>query len=60
MRKLQEKCIAMGNMLCLYFEDLEKAFDRVPNRMLEWVMRRKGIPEVFVRSVMCIYVVVTT
>ena len=32
-----------------------ESFDRVPSRMLEWAMRKKGIPEVLVRSVMSLY-----
>ena len=30
--------------LCMCFVDLEKAFDIVPGKVLEWVMRKKGIP----------------
>ena len=30
----------------------EKAFDRVPRKVLDWATRKKGIPEVLVRSVM--------
>ena len=37
------------------FVDLGKAFDRVPRIVLEWAIREKGIPEVFVRSVMSLY-----
>ena len=37
------------------FTDLEKAFDRVPRKVLEWAMRKKGIPEVMVRAVMSLY-----
>ena len=39
----------------MYFVDLEKAFDRVPRKVLEWAMRKKGIPEVLVRSVMRLF-----
>ena len=39
--------------MCL--EDLEKVFDRVPKKVLEWALRKKGIPEVLVRSVMSLY-----
>ena len=34
------------------FVELEKAFDRVARKVLEWAMRKKEIPEVSVRSVM--------
>ena len=37
------------------FVDLEKAFDRVPREVLEWAMRKKGIPEVLVKSEMSLY-----
>ena len=37
------------------FVDLEKAFDRVPRKVLELALRMKGIPEVLVRIVMCLY-----
>ena len=35
--------------------DLEKAFDRLPRKVLEWAMRKKRMPEVLVRSVMRLY-----
>ena len=35
--------------------DLEKAFVRVSNKVLGWAMRKKGMPEVLVRSVMGLY-----
>ena len=37
------------------FVDLDKAIDRVPRQVLEWAMRKKGIPEVLARSVMSLY-----
>ena len=38
------------------FVGLEKAFDRVPRRVLEWAMRKRGIPEAVVRAMMSLYV----
>ena len=35
--------------------NIEKAFHRVPRKMMEWVMRKKGLPEVIVRVVMSLY-----
>ena len=37
------------------FVDLEMAFDRVPRKVLEWAMRKRGIPEVMVRAVTSLY-----
>ena len=37
------------------FVDLEKAFDRVPRKVLEWAMRKRGIPEVMVKAVVSLY-----
>ena len=42
------------------FIDLEKAFDRVPRKVLEWAMRKRGIPEAMVRAVMSLYEGATT
>ena len=42
------------------FIDLEEAFDRVPRKVLEWAMRKKGIPEAMVRTVMSLYEGATT
>ena len=35
--------------------DLENVFDRVSRKVLELAMKKKGIPEVFVRSVMSLH-----
>ena len=37
------------------FFDMEKAFNRVPRKVMEWVMRKKGLSEVMVRAVMSLY-----
>ena len=40
---------------CICFMSLEKAFDRVPWKVLEWAMMKKGIPVGLVRSVISLY-----
>ena len=37
------------------FVDLEKTFDRVLRKVVEWAMRKRGLPEVMVRAVMSLY-----
>ena len=37
------------------FVYLEKAFDRVPRKVLEWAMRKKGIPPVFLYYLFILY-----
>ena len=60
-RQLQEKYLSMkdlnGKNLTLYFAfvDLEKAFDRVPRKVLWWAMRSLGIDEWVVRLVQGMY-----
>ena len=39
--------------MCL--ANLEKAFDRVLRKVVEWAMRKRGVPEVMVRAVMSLY-----
>ena len=36
----------------MFIVDLEKAFERVPRKVVEWTMRKKRIPEALVRAVM--------
>ena len=45
----------MVKKLYMCYVDLEKAFDRVPRIVLEWALRKKGMPKVLVRSVMSLY-----
>lgn len=55
LRRLQEEYRAKGKKLYMCFVDLEKAFDRVPRKVMEWAMRKRGIPEAMVRAVMSLY-----
>ena len=41
LRRMQETYHAKGKKLCMRFVDLEKAFDRVPRKVLEWALRKK-------------------
>ena len=54
-RRLQKEHRAKDKRMCMCFVDLEKAFDRVPRRVMEWAMRKKGLPEILVKAVMSLY-----
>ena len=55
LRQLQEKFLSKGKKLYFAFVDLEKAFDRVPRKVLWWALRKVGVPEWIVRVVMVMY-----
>jgi hypothetical protein len=54
-RMLQEKYGKKKRKLYMCFVDLEKAFDRVPRKVIEWALRKKGVNERLVRAVMQLY-----
>ena len=43
--QLQEKCMGKNRNLYFAFFGHEKAFDRVPRKILWWALRKVGIPE---------------
>ena len=55
LRRLQEVYHAKGKKQYMCFVDIEKAFDGVKRKVLEWAMRKKGIPEIFFLSVKSLY-----
>ena len=54
-RQLQEKYLAANKPLYLAFVDLEKAFDRVPRKVLWWALRSLGVDEWAVRVIQGMY-----
>ena len=53
--RMQEEYHAKGKKLHVCFVDLEKVFNRVPRKVLELAMTKKGMAEVLVRSVKSLY-----
>ena len=52
---MQEEFRGREKKLYTCFVDLEKAFDRVPRKVMEWALRKKGLAEVLVQTVMSLY-----
>ena len=50
-RQLQEKYLAANKRLYMALVDLEKAFDRVPWKVIWWMLRKLGVEEWIVRLV---------
>ena len=55
LKQVQGKFQAKHKDLYYAFVDLEKAFDRVPREVTRWALRKLGVEEWLVRSVMCMY-----
>ena len=54
-RQLQEKYLAANKRLYMAFVDLEKAFDRVPQKVIWWALSKLGVDEWIVRLVQGMY-----
>ena len=52
---IQEKYLAVNKRLFMAFVDLEKAFDRVPRKVIWWALRKLGVEEWIVRLVQGMY-----
>lgn len=55
LRQMQEKYLEKNRNLFLAFVDLEKAFDRVPRKVIWWAMRKVEVPEWIVKLVQILY-----
>ena len=54
-RHMQENFRVKGKKLYFGFMDLEKAFDRVPRKVIRWAMRKLGVEEWLVLAVLSMY-----
>ena len=45
LRQIQEKYIGKNCNLYFAFVELEKAFERMPRKVIWWALRKAGIPE---------------
>ena len=55
LRQLQERYLHKNKWLYFVFVDLEKAFDRVPRKVLWWAMRKLGVEEWIIGLVQALY-----
>lgn len=55
LRQLQEKYISKKKDMFFIFVDLEKAFDRIPRKIIWWSMRKLGVEEWLVQVVRSMY-----
>ena len=52
---MQKEYREKDKKLYMCFMDLEKAFDRVPRRVVRWALRKKGLPEILVKAMISLY-----
>ena len=54
-RRMQEEYQRKDKKLYICFVDMEKAFDRVSRKVMEWATRKRGLSEVMVQAAMSLY-----
>ena len=54
-RRMQEEYMEKNKKFYMCFMDLEKAFDRVSRRVMQWVLRKKGLTEILVKPTISLY-----
>ena len=54
-RQIQERYRAKKKDLYFTFVDLEKAFDRVPRKVVDWALRKVGLDEWIIQLIMAMY-----
>ena len=55
LRRMQEEFCGSEKKRYMCFVDLEKAFNRVPIKVMEWALNKKSLPEVLMKAVMSLY-----
>ena len=55
MRRMQEEYREKDKKLYMCFVNLEKVFDRVSNRVMQWALRKKGLSKILVKAMMSLY-----
>ncbi|XP_065318922.1 uncharacterized protein LOC135926918 [Gordionus sp. m RMFG-2023] len=59
-RQMSIKYKEKNKKLHMVFFDLEKAFDRIPKKLIWWALRHKNLPEKYKRIIQDMYMVHTT
>uniref|UniRef100_A0A914WJ69 Reverse transcriptase domain-containing protein n=1 Tax=Plectus sambesii TaxID=2011161 RepID=A0A914WJ69_9BILA len=60
LRILTEKFREKKQQLHLTFLDMEKAYDRVPRKLIWWALRKKNVPEAYIRIIQDMYAAAET
>ena len=54
-KEMHEEYRAKVKKLCMCFVETEKVFDRVPSKVIERAIKKKGLSEVILRTVMSLH-----